>query len=250
MFSRMVAGAVLCAVTLCVSSVQADDRATKILNAVDDLYRANASHAVISMSVKTKHYERTLEMEAWSQGKENSLIKILSPRKEKGTATLKAGNAIYTYLPKTDRTIRLSSGMMLGSWMGSHLTNDDLVKESRLAEDYTAALTFEGPREGRAVIELTLVPRSDAAVTWGKIVTTVEADTYVPIRTVYYDDDGVAARTMRFTEVREMGGRRVPSVLEMVPADKPGEFTRLTYKELELGIELPASTFSLGRLKR
>lgn len=231
-------------------SASADDRAADILNRVDDLYRSGSSHAVISMSVKTKHYERTLEMEAWSQGKDNSLVKILSPRKEKGTATLKAGNAVYTYLPKTDRTIRLTSGMMLGSWNGSHFTNDDLVKESRLADDYVAKVTFEGVRDGEKIIELTLTPRPDAAVAWGKIVTIVSAGELLPQQTVYFDEDGQAARTMKFTAVGDLGGKKLPTVLEMTPADKPGEFTRLTYQKLELGLDLPASKFSLSNLKR
>ena len=240
---------ILTIVVVC-GSAHAEDRATQILNRVDDLYRSGSSRAVLSMTVKTEHYERTLEMEAWSKGKDKSLVKILSPRKEKGTATLKSETSVYTYLPKTDRTIRLTSGLMLGSWMGSHFTNDDLVKESRLADDYTAAVTFEGERDSVAVIELTLTPRADAAVTWGKIVTVVRAEDTNPIQTVYYDEDGAPARTMKFTRIASLGGKTLPTVLEMVPADKPGEFTRLTYKELELGIEIPDSRFSLRSLKR
>ena len=34
--------------------------------------------------------------------------------------------------------------MMMGSWMGSHFTNDDLVKESRLVDDYEIEIAFEG----------------------------------------------------------------------------------------------------------
>lgn len=84
-----------------------------------------------------------MTLESWSKGKEMSLTKVLKPLREKGTITLKSGNHIYTYLPKTDRTIRLSS-MMMGAWMGSHLTNDDLVKESRLEDDFDTEITFEG----------------------------------------------------------------------------------------------------------
>ncbi len=56
------------------------------------------------------------------------LMRILEPKKEAGTATLKVDKNIWNYLPKVDRTIKVPSSMMGGSWMGSHFTNDDLVR--------------------------------------------------------------------------------------------------------------------------
>ncbi len=120
--------------------------AKEILRKIDDLWRGDSSHGILTMKVQTKNYTRTLRMEGWSKGKENSLVKIISPLKERGTATLKSDSTIYTYLPKTDRTIRLTSGMMMGSWMGSHFTNDDLVKDSRLEDDFDPTISFEGER--------------------------------------------------------------------------------------------------------
>ena len=125
------------------------ERISEILATVDDLWRGKSSYAVTTMRVKTEHYTRTMRMEGWSKGKEKTLFKVLEPLREKGTVTLKSGNHIYTYLPKTDRTIRLTSGMMMGAWMGSHLTNDDLVKEARLEADYDASISFEGERDGQ-----------------------------------------------------------------------------------------------------
>jgi hypothetical protein len=68
------------------------------------------------------------------------LIRILAPQKEKDTATLKVENDIWNYLPQVKRVIKLRSTTMSASWMGSHFTNDDLVKESRMAEDYNRSL--------------------------------------------------------------------------------------------------------------
>ena len=107
-----------------------------ILDRIDDLYRGKSSHAIMRMAVVTENWTRELELESWSMGKEKSLMRILSPRKEKGTATLKSGKQMWNYLPKVDRVIKIPSSMMGSSWMGSHFTNDDLVKESRMAEDY------------------------------------------------------------------------------------------------------------------
>jgi len=218
---------------------------------IDDLWRSTASTAKLQMVVQTEHYTRTMIMESWTKGKEKSLVRIISPLKEKGTVSLKNDNTMYTYLPKTDRVIRLTSGMMMGSWMGSHFTNDDLVRESRLSDDYDPAVTFEGKGEnGQDIVEFELMPKPEAPVVWGKIVIVVRAVDYLPIISRYYDEDMVLARSLNFLDIREMGGRLLPAVLHMVPADKPGEFTELTYLEIDFDITLQDSVFSLMQLRR
>ncbi|GMR18701.1 MAG: outer membrane lipoprotein-sorting protein [Gammaproteobacteria bacterium] len=225
-------------------------RVLSILRQVDDMWRGKSSYAVLTMKVKTAHYTRSLQLEAWSKGKDKTLVRIIKPLKEKGTATLKSGNHIYSYLPKTDRTIRLTSGMMMGSWMGSHFTNDDLVKESRMEEDYYASISFEGVRNGRKIIEFTLIPKPEAAVVWGKVVMTVVANNLIPIEQIYFDEDMLVARTMTFSHVKNLSGKLRPSVMRIVPADKPDEYTELVYSKLVLDISLKDEFFSLLKLKQ
>lgn len=232
------------------AAAASSDRALELLRRVDDLWRGESSHSVMRMQVKTSHYERSLKMEGWSRGTDNTLVRILAPAREKGTATLKAGEAIYTYLPRTDRTIKLNAGMMGGAWMGSHFTNDDLVRESRLSEDYDASIGFEGVRDGAKVTELVLVPKADAAVVWGKIVTLIDDKSLNPLSSVYFDEDLKPARTMTFHDPKPLGGRVLPVRMRMVPADKPKEFTEMTYETLDLDPALPASLFSLQNLKK
>ena len=226
------------------------EKAINILQQIDDLYRSISSFSTITMRVQTKHYTRTVRMEGWSKGKEKSLVKILYPLKEKGTTTLKSGNNIYTYLPKTDRTIRLTSGMMMASWMGSHFTNDDLIKESRLADDYDPTITFEGERDGLQVIDFTLIPKPDAPVVWGKIILTIGASDHLPLLSQYFDEDTTLARTLTFSDIKNLGGRDLPTVLKVVPADKKEEFTELIYENINFDIELSDSFFSLMQLRR
>jgi outer membrane lipoprotein-sorting protein len=228
----------------------ASEKAVRILQEIDDLYRSTSSFSTITMQVQTKHYTRTVRMEGWSKGKEKSLVQILYPLKEKGTTTLKSGNNIYTYLPKTDRTIRLTSGMMMASWMGSHFTNDDLVKESRLADDYDPIVTFDGERDGLQVIDFTLIPKPDAPVVWGKIILTISAVDHLPLLSLYFDEDAILARTLIFNEIKNLDGRDLPTVLRVVPADKKEEYTELIYENIKFDIELDDSFFSLMQLRR
>ena len=118
----------------------------KILDGVDDLYRSNASYGILTLSVTTVNWQRTLTLEQWTKGENKSLIKVLKPKKEKGLATLRVDKNVWNYMPKVKRVVKIPSSMMSSSWMGSHFTNDELVRESRMADDYNFSITFEVQR--------------------------------------------------------------------------------------------------------
>ena len=202
------------------------------------------------MDVVTENWERSMAMEVWSLGTEYSLIRITAPRKEAGTATLKAHDEIWNYLPRVDRTIKIPASMMMGAWMGSHFTNDDLVKESRLIEDYDITISHDGARDGVTVWELTLSPKPEAPVVWGRIEYQVRQDDMMPTWARYYDEDGDLVRTMTFSDYRVLGGRLVPTIMDVRPEDKPGERTTVRYGELEFDIDLDEDFFSLRALRR
>ncbi len=225
------------------------ESASDIIDRVDRMLRGESSYGVATMEVVTEHWERSLTMEIWSLGTDYALVRIVAPKSEEGTATLKAGNDIWNYLPRVDRTIKIPASMMMGSWMGSHFTNDDLVKESRLVEDYDIETSFEGTRDGVEVWEFELTPRPEAAVVWGRIDYRVRKNDLMPTRALYYDEDGELMRTLTFGDFKVMGGRLVPAVMDMRPEDKPGERTTIRYSELEFDIGIGVDFFSLRALR-
>jgi hypothetical protein len=222
----------------------------QILDKVDDLFRSKSSQALATMTVTTAHWKRSLSLEMWSKGKEKSLFRILAPKKEKGTATLRSDNDIWNYLPKVKRVIKLPSSMMAASWMGSHFTNDDLVKESRMADDYTFEITFSGEMQGQEIVEVTCYPKPDAAVVWGKVLVRALRKEYLPLSIKYYDEELLLARTMTFSQVSQLGGRLLPTMVAMVPEDKPDESTVIHYKKIDFDIDLKDDFFSLRTLQK
>jgi outer membrane lipoprotein-sorting protein len=230
------------------SARAAEPTIDELLTSTDDVTRGKSSEAVVEMHVKTANYERTMKMEMWAEGTDKTLIRILEPAKDAGIATLKVDQNIWNYLPKVDRTMKVPAGMMSGSWMGSHFSNDDLVKESRLSEDFDATMTQRPADNADGVYVITLVPKPDAIVVWGSIVVRVRPDK-MPVSIEYEDEHGVTQRTMSFGEYHELDGRLVPTVMTLIPADKPGEFTSFTYVSLDFDVALPASTFTLQALK-
>jgi outer membrane lipoprotein-sorting protein len=224
--------------------------AKEILDRIDKMWRGESSSGEVTMEIVTAHWQRSLTMDVWSLGKEYSLVKITAPLKEKGVATLKVEKNIWNYLPKINRVIKIPGSMMMASWMGSHFTNDDLVKESTFVDDYTYRLSFSGLRGGQFIYEIECIPKPEAAVVWGKVVIIVLKEDLIPLKELFYDEDGTLMRTMTFSEVRSFGRRTVPSVTTLVPADKPDELTRITYNRLQFGIDVDEEFFSLRNLKR
>jgi outer membrane lipoprotein-sorting protein len=223
--------------------------AREILEQVDQLMRGESSHGLVTMEIDTEHWSRSLDMEVWSLGMDHSLVRVQSPAREAGTATLKAAQEVWNYLPRVDRTIKVPPAMMMGSWMGSHFTNDDLVRESSIVDDYDSSISFEGPRDGVDIWEFTLVPKPEAPVVWGRIEYEVRKQDMMPTSVRYYDEGGEMTRTMRFSDYRRLGGRLVPARMDVVPSDKPAERTTLIYHELEFDIGLDESFFSLRNLR-
>jgi len=226
------------------SAWAAEPTIEELLDATDDINRGASSKSTITMQVKTKRYERTMTMDAWSRGEDDSLIRITAPAKDAGTTTLKVGDDMWNYIPKIDRTMKIPPGMMSGAWMGSHFSNDDLVKSNRLADEFT----YEKESFIDGVYTIVCTAKPDAAVVWGKVVVKVREDK-VPLEVAYYDEDGELARKMTFSDVRELGGRTVPATMLLEPADRPGEFTRITTTAMDFDVNFDDRTFSLQALK-
>jgi hypothetical protein len=241
--------AVLGLVSLLTAPPVAGQTAREILEEVDQLLRGESSQGLVTMEIVTAHWARELEMEVWSLGIDHSLVRVRSPAREAGTSTLKAGQEVWNYLPRVDRTIKVPPAMMMGSWMGSHFTNDDLVKESSIVDDYDFEIMFEGERRGVEVWEFELIPKPEAPVVWGKVEYQVRKSDLMPTWVLYYDESGELMRTMTFSEYRSMGGRLVPARMDVVPSDKPEERTSLIYHELAFDIGLDESFFSLRNLR-
>ena len=239
----------LLAMLASVSPAQGQTDPLDIIERIDRLLRGDSSRALATMEVVTEHWERQMTMEMWSLGTEYSLVRLRAPAKDAGTATLMAGDDIWNYLPKVDRSIKIPSSMMGGAWMGSHFTNDDLVQESQMVDVYDVEVSFDGERDRLMVWELRLTPKPEAAVVWGHLEFLVRQDDYAPLWAKYYDEDGELARTMEYSEYSEFGGRLVPAVMDMRPADKPGERTTIRYDELEFDIDIDPSFFSLRNLQ-
>lgn len=221
----------------------------EIVDRMDRLYRSDTSTAEVEMLIVSEHWTRTMNIDIASEGLNKTFMHIKSPKKDAGIATLRIKNEMWNYLPKINKVMKVPPSMMMSSWMGSDFTNDDLVKESSLREDYDARLIEpEGSDTGNFYIEL--IPKDDIPIVWAKIIFAVNKKSYLPIWEAYYDEKGNKMRLMEFNEPKEFSGRLIPSVLVMTPLNKPEKKTVIKYIELEFDVQLEPDVFTLRNLQR
>ena len=233
-----------------VSQAADDQRAREIVDGVARLFVSQSSIATVEMQVTKEELQRKITMQFWSVGESNILIRIRSPQEDAGTAILKTGGKIWYYLPKANRTVKIPASMMMSPWMGSDFTLNDLVKQSRLTNDYVIATSFDGERDGVALSEYTLTPKPSAVVVWGKITLEVRHADHMPVRQRYYDEDGKLVRELTFSEYKTVSGRLIPTRLVMRPTGQTVEQTTITYEKIIFGESISAETFSRKNLKQ
>lgn len=226
-----------------------ENEAEKIVKKIDELYRSSSSTALVEMRILTPHWQRTLKMNASSLGMEKTFIRILEPKKERGIATLRIGNEMWNFLPKTNKVMKIPPSMMMSSWMGSDLTNDDLVKEFTFLESYHFEKTWpENPEKGMLYVKC--IPKEGLPIVWGHIIIAVREEGYMPIWEKYFDEKGKLMREILFKEIKTFGKREIPSVMELIPTTKEGHKTVLRYIEATFDTKIDEEIFSLRNLRK
>lgn len=239
------------ALPLCASGAEIDTTldVEDIIRKVDELYRSGSSHAVLEMEVITPRWRRTLGMTVWTSGMDKTFVRITAPKKEQGVSTLRVGNEMWNYLPKTNKVMKVPPSMMMSSWMGSDFTNDDLVKEFSLFEDYTyEPAAVANPRDDWYYVNC--IPHADLPVVWGNIIVACRQSDYLPVWMKYYDEKGELMRVWQYSDIRTFGGRKIPATMEIIPQHKEGHKTVMRYLEVQFDPPLDKEIFSLRNLRR
>lgn len=222
--------------------------AAEIIRRIEDNLNGKTAVMKIVMTVKTRRTERTIKMESYSVGNKKSFIKITYPKKDEGITFLKVDKQMWQYVPRIEKTIKIPASMMLQGWMGSDFTNDDLVRESSISDDYQSVIL----KEDEQTYEIELIPNEDAAVVWGRIVMQIDRELYLPSAVSYYDEDDVLIRVLYYDEVKDFHGRLYPSrwVVDPRTADKVGHQTIMAVDDVVFDQEIDPGYFTKRALKR
>lgn len=232
-------------------SVAAQDvNIEEIVRKADEKFRGTSSIGELTMIIERPSWSRTVSMKNWTLGNDYSLIYITAPAKEKGQVFLKRDKEMWNWVPNIERMIKIPPSMMMQSWMGSDFTNDDLVRESSMADDYSQKLLGDETIEGYNCYKIELIPHDDAPVVWGKVLMWISKEELHWLKGEFYDEDGYLVNTEILSDIKKMDDRVMPTRLEMIPADEEGNKTIMIFNKIDFDVKIDESFFSQQNMKR
>jgi len=200
----------------------------------------------MNMSITASGHTRTMKMQVWAEGNKKSFVKSIYPPKDRGITFLSLDNQMWQYVPRIERVIKIPPSMMLQNWMGSDITNDDMVKQSSVVDDYDAKIL----ETSGDIVTIELIPKEDAAVVWGKIISQINTKTYTNIKDVFYDEDGQEVRIFTYENVKKFGNYYTPTYWKIQPSDKKGSFTEIIIQDVKYDSDISQQYFKKSALKR
>jgi outer membrane lipoprotein-sorting protein len=230
--------------------VNAQD-ATEIIKKADNKWNGEkSSQSTMTMTIVRPTWERTIQFKIWTLGRDYSMTLITAPAKEKGQAFLKRETEMWNWMPTISRMIKLPPSMMADGWMGSDYTNDDILKESSIVVDFDHKIIGSETIDGWDCYKIEMLPKEEAAVVWGKIIKWISKDEYLMMKSEYYDEDEYLVKTELGTEVKMMDDRKIPSRIEIIPADKENQKTIVVIDDIKFNVSIQNSFFSQQNMKR
>lgn len=224
--------------------------ATDIVRKADEKFNGEkSSYSVMSMTIIRPSWKRTIEFKSWSLEKDYALALVTSPAKEAGQTFLKRKSEMWSWNPSISRLIKLPPSMMSQGWMGSDYTNDDILKESSVVNDYTHEIIGEENIEGRSCYKVKMTAREEASVVWGKQVWWVDRKDFLILKSELYDEDGSLVRTETGSGIKILDGRTITSKIELIPEEEPENRTIVEIREIKFNLPVEESFFSQQNMK-
>ena len=235
---------------LAMPAVAADeDRdATQIVRDAIDHWRGLSSYTEMTMLIHRPDWERSMTMQAWTKGDEQSLVRVLEPKKDRGNGTLTDEDNMWTFSPKINRVIKVPSSMMGQSWMGSDFSNKDIARADDIIDQYEHTIVSTSEEDGITTYQIESIPHEDAAVVWGSEMLTIRDD-HVVLEHAFFDQDGELVKTLESLEIAEMGGRVIAKRQRMSKTDNPDEWTEIAVNDVQYELDLKDSLFTLSNLR-
>jgi outer membrane lipoprotein-sorting protein len=228
-----------------------DLSASDIVRKADEKFNGEkSSYSLMSMTIIRPEWQRTIEFKNWTLGRDYALTLITAPAKESGQTFLKRGSEMWSWNPSISRLIKLPPSMMSQGWMGSDYTNDDILRESSVVNDYIHEIVGEESIDGRICYKIKMTAREDASIIWGKQIRWIDKKDFLVLKAELYDEDGYLVRTETGSDIKIMDGRTITSKIELVPEEEPENKTLLEIREIKFNIPVEENYFSQQNMKQ
>ena len=221
----------------------------EILDKIDKNMSAESMIHTSKMVIHGKRGDRIIESKSWIVGDEKAFTEYLNPARERGTKMLKLEDKLWLYSPSTDRTIQIAGHMLRQSLMGSDLSYEDMMDDSKLSDHYDAVVTGEELVDSRNcwVLEMNA---TDNTVSYPKRIVWVDIDRFVPLKEELYAKSGKLLKKTELFDVKRVGGKWYPMRIVFKDMLKVGKGTEFIVTDIEFDKDIPEVMFSKASLKK
>ena len=223
--------------------------ARKIIEGIDQNMSSENRVFSSSMIIHGRRTTHTVKLKTWTAGEDKSFTEYLFPVREQGTKMLKLEDQLWIYSPSTDRIIQIAGHMLRQSVMGSDLSYEDLMEDSKLTDQYNARITGTETVDGHQcwVIELTAFV-TEIAYHGKKL--WVDQKRNIPLREEMYAKSGTLLKRTELSDIQRINERWYPKKIVFRDMLKDGEGTEFIIEDIEFNVPIEDYIFSKASLKK
>lgn len=208
------------------------------------------AYSEIKIEIVRPSWSREMQMKSWAFGSQYSMILITAPARDAGQVFLKSEKQVWNYVPKFGRVTKLPPSAMSQSWMGTDLSNDDLVRESNKTDDFKYTLKSDTIINGLKCYHLSLIPNEGTNIIWGRIELFIDKVDFITVRNEMYDEDDELVNVMNASGIKVISGVKIATRIEMIPMDKEGHKTVMTIVVLDTKSSFEEGFFTKQNMQR
>lgn len=220
----------------------------EILRRVDANIGSDNKIATSEMIIHGRRGSRSIKSKSWIYGEEKSFTEYLAPAREAGTKMLKLEDQLWTYIPSTDRTIKISGHMLKQSVMGSDLSYEDMMEDPELLNLYDANVIEEETFLDRPCWVLELTAKVEEISYYSRKIW-VDKERYVSLKEERFARSGKLLKIFEVKEIRRIQNRWVPTHMVFKDALKSGKGTEYFIESIEFNADISEALFTKASLR-
>jgi outer membrane lipoprotein-sorting protein len=191
---------------------------------------------------------RRMQYEAWAEGTDRAFLEFTAPARDAGSRFLRRGDAMWIFLPRVGRSVRIQGHMLRQGIMGSDFSYGDASENPSMVEDYDATIEEQVELDGRPAYVLYLTAKRDD-LSYQRLRVWVDRERWVPLKQEMFARSGRLLKTATFGDVRQVAGRWYPFTIDMNNALQTDTRTTLQMLEMEFNIRVPSEVFTVTYLE-
>jgi outer membrane lipoprotein-sorting protein len=233
-----------------ISTKSVDYSVYEVLKKVDN--NQNPHSIIYRGSMLIHRRGKTIEkkFEIWASGNKRSFVEFTYPPRDKGTKYLRIDDNLWMYLPKAEKTVKISGHMLKQSIMGSDFSYDDQTDNTGMSDNYTGNIVDQDLIDSRECIILDISAKEDSNPNYFRQKIWVDKEDSIILKAELYGRSGKLLKILTSKNFRKINNRIYALYSKMEDNIKNQSYTEIIIHEIELDKKIDENIFTLRNLEK